>query len=73
MKNTLTKLNRTFASLALLMSVAAAQTRGNTLDAGGRGGGRGGRGIPGGSSGTPFEVAVPAHSFRVFQAETNSP
>ena len=69
MKNTLTKLNRTFASLALLMSVAAAQTRGNTLDVGGRGG----RGIPGGSSGTPFEVAVPAHSFRVFQAETNSP
>ena len=28
MKNTLTKLNRTFASLALLMSVAAAQAGG---------------------------------------------
>jgi hypothetical protein len=54
-------------------TIAAAQTRGNPLDVGGRGGGRGGRGIPGGSSGTPFEVAVPAHSFRVFQAETNSP
>jgi hypothetical protein len=36
---------------------------------GGGGGGRGGRGNFGGNSGTAFEVAVPAHSFRVFQAE----
>jgi hypothetical protein len=49
-------------------TIAAVQTGRNSFD----GGGRGGRGILGGSSGTPFEVAVPAHSFRVFQAETNS-
>ena len=39
---------------------------------GGQGGGAGfpgGRGNFGGNNGTPFEVAVPAHSFRVFQAE----
>jgi hypothetical protein len=47
-------------------TIAAAQTGGNTFDFGGRGG-------FGGNSGTAFEVAVPAHSFRVFQAVTNSP
>jgi len=35
----------------------------------GRGDGRGGRGGFGGGGGTSFEVAVPAHSFRVFAAE----
>jgi hypothetical protein len=54
-------------------TIAAAQTGSDTFDVGGRGGGRGGRGILAGSSGTVFEVTVPAHSFRVFQAETNSP
>jgi hypothetical protein len=46
-------------------TIAAAQTGGNNFDFGGRGGF--------GSTGTAFEMAVPAHSFRVFQTETNSP
>ena len=54
-------------------TIAAAQTGSDTFDVGGRGGGRGGRGILAGSSGTVFGVTVPAHSFRVFQTETNSP
>jgi hypothetical protein len=50
-------------------TLVAAQGGEAAFSGGGRGGGRGGRGSPGGSSGTAFEAAVPAHSFRVFQAE----
>jgi hypothetical protein len=43
---------------------------GKTIAAAGGGGGRGGgRGNLGGNGGTPLELSIPAHSFRVFKAE----
>jgi hypothetical protein len=53
----------------LLSSQTIASAQGGEAAGGGRGDGRGGRGGFGGGGGTSFEVAVPAHSFRVFAAE----
>lgn len=50
-------------------TLTASQGRGGGFGGGLRGGFGGGRGAFAGAGGTTFEVALPAHSFRVFAAE----
>ncbi|MGA2257725.1 MAG: hypothetical protein ABSG53_23940, partial [Thermoguttaceae bacterium] len=52
-----------------LRDLLSDETLAEAQSSGGAGGGPRGRGNFGGNNGMPFEVAVPAHSFRVFQAE----